>query len=210
LVACSAEDPDEAFAREHREMTEKLRRKHGIPAAAGGADDAMARAQHLRRQMTNGENDDFPDMAHRMPGGAHKPRRPRMPRHPRMPRDGQGMDHNHLSDHEGADPYEGLDDPAHDIDHNIGKTKELTFHEASLGMEISREWGHSHFLIDKVKGEAAKLAVEVGHAVVAVNGAKTRWKNLAQLTEQIKKAGRPVTLTIGEHHPHGFPGRSDL
>merc|ERR1711959_524281 len=56
-------------------------------------------------------------------------------------------------------------------DHHIGKTREVTFTETGgLGLHISREWGHSHFLV-------------------------------------IKRAGRPVTVTVGEHRPDGMFGR---
>jgi len=232
LVAQGSDDADEKFNKEHKEMTDKLRAKHGLPPPPPGSGSVDAFGDMPRHPGGGrGHPDDYDDfggdpayLRDQMRERRHPrdiddprgmPRMPRMPRQPRMPRTpGQRRQHERrgYDDFERDDMYDDYeDDHRHHEelpDRNIGATHTVKFNEESLGLEISREWGHSHFLIDKVKGEAEKLGVKVGQAIVSVNGAKTRWKNLAQLTEQIKKAGRPVEVEIGEHRPHGhFGGR---
>jgi len=227
VVAQGAGDADEKFNKEHKEMTDKLREKHGLPeqpdertpesGSARGGRNSPGRGR--RSDDDHGDEPGFAgdpeyfrqmrrkmrDQEREMPGG-------RMPRMPHGLQHGRDMDSFDM--HERARRGRHDDDMEDSFghhqrrqeemeDHNIGKRRELTFSAQGLGLEISREWGHSHFLVDKVKGEAEKLGVKVGEAIVAVNGARTRWKNLAQVTEVIKKAGRPVKLEFGEHRPHG-------
>merc|ERR1711990_455854 len=133
------------------------------------------------------------DMEHGMP------RMPRMP--PRLPRAGQraggAVSRHSASARRGMDDDE--DEGEHEVDHNIGKVRDVEFKEnGGLGLTVVREWGQSHFLVEKVTGQAAKLGVKVGEAVVSVNGDKVRWKNLSQLQDQLRKAGRPVTVQFAE------------
>jgi len=202
-------DADEKFNKEHKEMTDKLREKHNIKAPPAGRENDIDQRrglnQHDDRRDDRYDDRDFggdPEYRRQM----RRNRDPDMPRMPRMPGGRRDMDNDMDDDDHGYDRHSRRD---LDEDHNIGATRELTFTNQSLGMGITREWGHSHFLVNKVKGEAEKLGVKVGEAIVSVNGAKTRWKNLAQVTDQIRKAGRPVQVTLGEHKAHGGFGGSN-
>jgi len=178
MISCvESMDAEEAFRKEHAEMTKKLREKHGI--SRGGA-----------RDHEDMEND--------------MPRMPRMP--PRVPRGAGGLKPHGMESLHGRSKMEDDDFPGDaDVDHNIGKTRDVVFTEdGSLGLSVVREWGQSHFLIEKAYGQAKDLGVKVGEAIVAINGEKVRWKNLSQLQDQLKKASRPVTVQMGEHRPHGF------
>merc|ERR1711937_1026287 len=198
-----ASSKEDDFAKAHDEMTQKLRKKHGLPdekpvdrGRGRRDDDHDSRMDEAMRRMR-----DMPGM---------DDRRDRRDRYDRYDRDRMDrMDrYGHDDDRRG---YRGsrsrrYDDEEEEMsrmaeeDHHIGKTREVTFTEAGgLGMHISREWGHSHFLVDKVAGQAQKKGVKVGEVIAAVNGKKVRWKNLQQLTDMIKRAGRPVTVTVGEH-----------
>lgn len=84
-----------------------------------------------------------------------------------------------------------------------GATRELTFSSRGLGLVVVREWGHSHFLVKSVKREAAQLGVQVGEALVAIGGKKTRWKTLLQLQEQLRVESRPTVVQFGELRAHG-------
>jgi len=183
-------DADEKFNKEHKEMTDKLREKHNVTAPPDIDDpDFKGDPEYLRQMRRN--------------------RDPDTPRMPRMPGGRRDMDNAMDDDVKGRNRHDrdrhGRDLVAEIEDRNIGATRELTFTNQSLGMGITREWGHSHFLINKVKGEAEILGVKVGDAIVSVNGVKTGWKNLKALKDQIKEAGRPVQIKLGEHQAHrGF------
>merc|ERR1712224_1162101 len=199
-------------------MTQKLRKKHGLPEESAATSDGGRRNDHPEARM-----DEAMRRMRDMPGMGDRMDRDRMDRMDRMDRiDRMGGRHDPMDDYHGGrrprhdmDHYgrgrrfDDEDDHREEEDHHIGKTRELTFTEpGSIGLHISREWGHSHFLVDKVTGQAEKNGAKVGEVVAAVNGRKVRWKNLQQLQDMIKNAGRPVKVTLGEHRPDGmFGGR---
>ena len=86
----------------------------------------------------------------------------------------------------------------------LGTVREVVFEkEGPLGLPLNRRPNDIHCYVNGPKGQALDVGVQNEDTVLAINGSRVMGLSPDVIVEILKKAGRPLRLTLQPAQPEG-------